>query len=207
MGWIWALGARYSDHNWVTLTTCRQLLSVQSKSSSRSGRLLFPSENVFFRRLLKLVSRYMIKSFWLALPTNFCKYLLILQSLFEDSVMKFGWYCVSFFFLRELVWAATANQLVFVSSAFLKFVICVLAHKKRIVKMTESMWPNEFFLIIRLPPEFLPVSGPLTWWFASTLGTALLCSSRAGSWFRAYCQVARWITLRKIKCIYQRRDP
>ena len=90
MRWIWTLGARYSVHNWVTLTTCRQLLSVQSKSSSRSGRLLFPSENVFFRRLLKLVSRYMIKSFWLALPTNFCKYLLILQSLFEDSVMKFG---------------------------------------------------------------------------------------------------------------------
>ena len=29
--------------------------------------------------------------------------------------------------------------------------------------------------------EFLPVLGPLTWWCATTLGAALLCSSRAGS--------------------------
>ena len=35
-------------------------------------------------------------------------------------------------------------------------------------------------IIIRLPPEFLPVLGPLTRWCASILGTALLCSSRAG---------------------------
>ena len=28
------------------------------------------------------------------------------------------------------------------------------------------------FFIIRLPPEFLPVSGPLTWGCASTLGAA-----------------------------------
>ena len=41
-------------------------------------------------------------------------------------------------------------------------------------------------LFIRLPPEFLPVSGPLTPWCTSTLGAALLCSSRASSWFRAY---------------------
>ena len=38
-----------------------------------------------------------------------------------------------------------------------------------------------FFLIICLLPELAPVSGPLTQWCASTLGTALLCSSRAGS--------------------------
>ena len=38
-----------------------------------------------------------------------------------------------------------------------------------------------FFLIIRLPPEFLPASGPTERWCASTLGAALLCSSRAGS--------------------------
>ena len=44
------------------------------------------------------------------------------------------------------------------------------------------------FFIIRLPPEFLPVVGLLTWWCASTLGTALLCSSSAGSRFGAYIQ-------------------
>ena len=38
-----------------------------------------------------------------------------------------------------------------------------------------------FFIIIHLLPEFLPVLRPLTRWCASTLGTALLCSSRGGS--------------------------
>ena len=37
-----------------------------------------------------------------------------------------------------------------------------------------------FFIIICLPLEFLPVSGWLTRWCASTLGTALLCSTRVG---------------------------
>ena len=46
-----------------------------------------------------------------------------------------------------------------------------------------------YFFIIRLPPEFLPVSGLLTWWCDSTLGAALLCSSKAGSWFRAWNSV------------------
>ena len=32
-----------------------------------------------------------------------------------------------------------------------------------------------FFFIIRLPPKFLPVWGPLTRWCASMLGAALLC--------------------------------
>ena len=36
-------------------------------------------------------------------------------------------------------------------------------------------------LFIRFSPEFLPVLGLLTQWCASTLGAALLCSSRAGS--------------------------
>ena len=40
--------------------------------------------------------------------------------------------------------------------------------------------PNILF-IIPLPPEFLPVLGLLTRWCASTLGAALLCSSRADS--------------------------
>ena len=47
---------------------------------------------------------------------------------------------------------------------------------------------NHFF--IHLPLEFLPVSGPLMQWCASTLGTALLCSSRAGIWFGAYVRFA-----------------
>ena len=37
------------------------------------------------------------------------------------------------------------------------------------------------FLIICLPTEFIPVLGPLTQLCASTLGAALLCSTRAGS--------------------------
>ena len=51
-----------------------------------------------------------------------------------------------------------------------------------------SLSSKEFFLIIRLPTECLPVSGPLTRWCASTLCAALLWSSRAGSWFGAYIQ-------------------
>ena len=42
------------------------------------------------------------------------------------------------------------------------------------------------YFFIRLSPEFLPVSVPLTRWCASTLGPALLCICRAGSWFRTY---------------------
>ena len=39
-----------------------------------------------------------------------------------------------------------------------------------------------FFLnIIRPPPELLPVLGPLERYVTTTLDTALLCSSRAGS--------------------------
>ena len=46
-----------------------------------------------------------------------------------------------------------------------------------------SLFPDETeqFFINRLPPEFRPVLGPLTWQCASTLGAALLCSFRAGS--------------------------
>ena len=41
-----------------------------------------------------------------------------------------------------------------------------------------NIWiPETFFYCVRLPLEFLPVSGPLTRWCASTLSTALLCSS------------------------------
>ena len=42
---------------------------------------------------------------------------------------------------------------------------------------------NLFLIFLNYPPssEFLPVLGPLTRWNASTLGAALLCSSRVGS--------------------------
>ena len=43
----------------------------------------------------------------------------------------------------------------------------------------QNTW--DFFIIIRLPPEFLSVSGMTEQWCASTLGASLLCSSRAGS--------------------------
>ena len=45
-----------------------------------------------------------------------------------------------------------------------------------------------FCFFISLPPEFLPVVGPLTRWCATLLGAALLCSSRAGSRFGANIQ-------------------
>ena len=45
-----------------------------------------------------------------------------------------------------------------------------------------------FIIIIRLPPEFLPASGPTERWCASTLGAALLISSRVGSDFGACIQ-------------------
>ena len=57
-----------------------------------------------------------------------------------------------------------------------------------------------FFLIIRLSPDFLPVS---VLWCAFTLGAALLCGSRAGSWFGAYIQIwvegfVDWVPLPKM---------
>ena len=45
---------------------------------------------------------------------------------------------------------------------------------------------NFFIKFWYLPPEFLPVSGPLTWWCASILGTALLCNSGGRLLIRAY---------------------
>ena len=47
--------------------------------------------------------------------------------------------------------------------------------------------------IVCLSPEFLPVSGPLTWWCASTFGAALLCSSRVGSCFGACIHLGIWL--------------
>ena len=41
-----------------------------------------------------------------------------------------------------------------------------------------------FFFFIGLPPEFFHVSGPLTQWCASTVGTALLYSSRVDSFVK-----------------------
>ena len=49
-----------------------------------------------------------------------------------------------------------------------------------------------FFVFVCLPPEFLPVAGLLTRWCASTLGAALLCNSRVGSWLGAYIQTWGW---------------
>ena len=46
----------------------------------------------------------------------------------------------------------------------------------KLVACAQAAINNRFF--IYLSPEFLPVSGPLTRWCASTFGTALLCSSR-----------------------------
>ena len=46
------------------------------------------------------------------------------------------------------------------------------------------------FFFIHLPPEFLPVLGPLTRWCASTLGAALLSSSWVGSDLGL---VSRWV--------------
>ena len=47
-------------------------------------------------------------------------------------------------------------------------------------KKSYLIFKFEFFIIC-IPPEFIPVLGPLTLWCASTLGAALLCSSRADS--------------------------
>ena len=47
--------------------------------------------------------------------------------------------------------------------------------------LRKLKWAVLFILIVCLPLEFLPVLGLLTWWCASTLGAALLWSSRVGS--------------------------
>ena len=44
-----------------------------------------------------------------------------------------------------------------------------------------TLCSTSFCFFICLPLELLLVVGPLTWWCASPLGAALLCSSRAGS--------------------------
>ena len=53
----------------------------------------------------------------------------------------------------------------------------------------KLMHPTFWMFFICLSSEFLPVSGPLTRWCALTLGAALLCSSRTGSWFGACIQI------------------
>ena len=58
-----------------------------------------------------------------------------------------------------------------------------------LILRSRSFYWNVIIFFIRLPPEFLPASGPDDWWCASTLGAALLCSSRVGSWFGAYIQI------------------
>ena len=45
------------------------------------------------------------------------------------------------------------------------------------------------FLFSAFLRNFFLCQDRLTWWCASTLSTALLCSSRAGSWFWAYIQI------------------
>ena len=51
---------------------------------------------------------------------------------------------------------------------------------------------SKMSFFVCLPPEFLPVSGLLTWICAITLGSALLCSCRVGSWFGACIQTWGW---------------
>ena len=60
------------------------------------------------------------------------------------------------------------------------------------INVVLMIWPRfkELFFFIRLPPEFLPMLGLLTRWCASTLGAALVCSSKAGSDFGACIQMS-----------------
>ena len=72
--------------------------------------------------------------------------------------------------------------ILFRSSYYLKdFDVLTFIH----IEMNNYLKINNFCvksgILLCLPPEFLPLSGLLTRWCASTLGTALLCSSRAGS--------------------------
>ena len=76
----------------------------------------------------------------------------------------------------------------------------VLIHVANKTGSTFGM-DNVVFLIVRLPLEFLPVSGPLTQWFASTLGATLLCSSRVGSWFFFEVECFLFGPFRDITCI------
>ena len=64
--------------------------------------------------------------------------------------------------------------------------------------MREFDFPK-CILFFCLPPEFLPVSAPLIRWCASTLGTALSCSSRAllirglyPDWFEGLLIIKCW---------------
>ena len=62
--------------------------------------------------------------------------------------------------------------------------------------LTNLYYIKTIIAFFRLSPEFLHVSGPLTWWCASALGAALLCSSWVGSLFGAYSQT--WVDMHKI---------
>ena len=60
---------------------------------------------------------------------------------------------------------------------------------------------KNIFFTVRLPQEFLSVSEPLTWLCASTLGTALLCSSRAGSCFELVSFVNQYYIVPKLSLV------
>ena len=68
---------------------------------------------------------------------------------------------------------------------FLKIYLKILKRHIKKMSLILSYTPLSYvgiFFITRLPPEFLAASGLTEQSCASTLGAALLCSSRVGSW-------------------------
>ena len=60
-------------------------------------------------------------------------------------------------------------------------VVSVVYFDQQMGALHAVLQSKSFFLIIRLAPEFFPASGPTEQGCASTVGPALLISSRAGS--------------------------
>ena len=105
------------------------------------------------------------------------KYYLKLEPLKLHKIVQNNWLCpLPLAPLPLLIHLATHYQ---VTTCQIPHMI-VCSNFKKYVK--NYFWTlSTVFFFIRLPLEFLPASGPTDRWCASTLGTALLVSSRAGS--------------------------
>ena len=93
-------------------------------------------------------------------------------------------------FMFVLLWA-TMYYTKYIKMNSLNLVLLL----KNLLLQGQSLPPGTqpflFFLSAFLRNFFLCQAGSLTQWWASTLGAALLCNSRAGSWFEAY--MSHWI--------------
>ena len=118
---------------------------------------------------------------------------------FRYSRTFFYWFTFVIWNVTPLIWAFGGRVRLQLPQVKFKMVwLSPSSSEKQYGENYNSLKAHNFFLFfICLHPEFLPVPGPLTRWCASTLGAALLCISRTGSWFGTYIIIVLELYRRK----------